>query len=268
MKFLGAILVFAMLSGRSFADEQAARQMEEPTALANAVARAFQQGVESKQASYFQEVIEKTNRLWELGIATPQLCRIRAQAHTILGEPAQAIRAYREGLQIDPTNERLWQELQEVQSGLGIPASSPVWDQSILGPLLSAFSVQWCAVGLAALGWLCLGRWFVKRAPLLFWIGVIGIGTGWVGWGIVKYEQLQFKKMATQSRVIVQEEIRPRLGNSFEYPPVSETRFAVGEELIVLHNRGNWVQCQNREGIIGWIPSRAGLEVRKVRHQD
>lgn len=268
MRFLGTILVFAIPTGLSFADEQAERQMEERTELANAVARAFQQGVESKQATYFQEVIEKTNRLWELGIATPQLCRIRAQAHTILGEPAQAIRAYREGLQIDPTNERLWQELQQVQSGLGIPASSPVWDQSILGNSLSAFSVQWCALGLAALGWLCLGRWFVKRTPLLFWIGVMGIGIGWVGWGIVKYEQSQFKKIANQSRVIVQEEIRPRLGNSLEYPPVSETRFAVGEELLVLHHRGDWVQCQNREGIIGWIPNRAGLEVRKLRHQD
>ncbi len=235
---------------------------DESRELANQVASAFEKGIQSKQPEHFREVIEKTNALWSHGISTPQLVQLRAQSHTILGEPAEAIRAYREGLQLAPTNEDLWNELQTVYATLGNNSSSNWVNQSPLFRWVSPMQAKWLAIILAGVGWVCVWRWLVIRDRRVLWIGVACVGVGLLSWGIAHYEVERLSDLAKKPCVIVCMESKPRIGNSNDYPYRADVRFIVGEELVLVNRRGEWVQCQNREGVSGWIPQNACLEVR------
>lgn len=193
-------------------------------------------------------------------IHTPALALNRGRAHFLAGQLPQAIRAFRDGLELFPWDAALQRDLVAARATVAYPTENdPVlrvrpnpptalrnrvspWDLFAAAGLFSLLVV----VGLAR-RFTVGDRWAIPLAV----VGLIGLLLVAVAaWRIdaeTRYER-------ERPVVVLAADVILRTGNGTAFPARLDTPLPHGAEVRQLAHRGGWVQVQLPGGAIGWVP--------------
>jgi len=244
----------------------------DPTSFAEAAQTCFQEGVKlhesdpEKARQSFAQAAGIYERLWtEAAIRNAAVARNLGNAYFLAGDLPHAILAYRRGLQLDPANSELWQNLayarQQVEfsttSDLGRqpPERWPPWLDRVV-------QVTFCvlALGLYGLGWLILTRWHMTRRRRLLRLGIATLLGGTIAVALLAVIQWDEQLDSGHPIMVIQQDgVRLRAGNGAEYPPRYDTPLNRGVEARLRFDRKDWLQIQLIGGEIGWVPRMAAL---------
>jgi hypothetical protein len=236
----------------------------------------FLEGVEARADAaiarpHFADAASLFDSRGAAGERTPSLALNRGRAHFLAGQVPQAIRAFRDGLELFPWDAELQRDLAAARATVAYPAEpdpasrvrpdppaslrhrlSP-WDLFLAATLFALV----VAVGLAR-RFTTADRW---AAPLA--------ATGLVGLLLVAVAAWKIDAEARSERdhpvVVLAADVVLRTGNGTAFPARLGTPLPRGAEVRQLTQRGGWVQVQLPGGAIGWVPEAAVLGPPSIR---
>jgi hypothetical protein len=255
-----------------------AAEPSSPDDLLSQAEAAFAEGVQQAAArpidarKCFGRAAALFEKLHQVGAANPTLYRNLGNAHILAREPdgpadkslAQAILAYRRGLQLDPSDGELHRSLEFARQQVVYPPPGtfgspetdhrPPWLPRLPGVLLAV------AVACYTLGCLALARWFmVRRRNYLTAAGCLAILMALFAAAFA----LELRQLGQEARypavIIARDDVRLLKGNGSLYPPCYETQVNRGVEARLRHDKGRWLQIELSGGQIGWVPRDAVL---------
>ncbi len=176
-----------------------------------------------------------------------------------------AILAYHKGLELDPNDTGVRENLEYARQRVQYPPGSrgrpetDWWPAWLYRP--SAFQVLLLAVGLHALGCAVFTRWYMMRRRLLLtYAGIscvlaVACGCYWL------YLEEGLAWRTTHPLVVIRvDKSALRKGNGPSYPVNPDLPLlARGMEARQLHARGDWLQVIFASGTVGWISRAAAL---------
>jgi tetratricopeptide (TPR) repeat protein len=226
---------------------------------------AYSAGLESrtdaaKARPLFARAAAAYERLWQIGPRTPALARDLAQSYLLAGDLARAIRAYRLGLRLAPSDRVLRAGLDFARQQVAYPvignlveSARPRERRSLLH-MAPAILFYAAAGGFYLLGCLGLARGWMTRRPFWWSAGGAGLILAAVLVGGTMWEA---QRLADEDRrpfaVIVGGGAGLHKGNGDEFPLRKPERLPEGVELHLLTERGGWLQIQLAGGEIGWV---------------
>jgi hypothetical protein len=229
--------------------------------------QAFHQGVAAQARvqearRHFAQAAELFGELHSHGVRSPALYLDLGNAEYLAGRPERALWAYQSGLRLDPRDQRLRENLQQVRAGIHYPAGGrarlepEIWPQAKPVPLLVA------AFATYALACLVATLWFYRPAPALMGsLCALAVATT-VSLVALARVLAQAEHDRLQPVVVVSEETPLYRGNGPSYPPHPDLpSLPRGVEARQLLRRGSWLQVQCTSGEIGWMPARTVLVV-------
>jgi hypothetical protein len=225
---------------------------------------AFRQGVQvrarpAEARSHFAAAAEAYHELHTRGLASAALYRNEAQAALLAGWLAQAIRAYRLGLDLAPEDLSLQEGLEYARDQVNYPPGArtrppaPSWPAWLPWPtplthLALAFAAYTltCAV---ATRWLMTRRASLAAVAAAAGVAALVLGGAWM---------VRQREQASMSRhplvVVAADGAALRTGNGSSYPRHDELPgLARGMEARQLFRRGDWLQIEIPGGATGWV---------------
>jgi hypothetical protein len=219
----------------------------------------------------FADAASDFDQSWAVGSHPPSLALNRGRAHFLAGQVPQAIRAFRDGLELFPWDAELQRDLVAARATVAYPTEpdpasrvrpdppaslrnrvSP-WDLFLAATLFALV----VAVGLAR-RFTTADRW---AAPLA--------ATGLVGLLLVAVAAWKIDAEARHEQahpvVVLAADMVLRAGNGTAFPARLGTPLPRGAEVRQLAQRGGWVQVQLPGGAIGWVPESAVLGSSAIR---
>jgi tetratricopeptide (TPR) repeat protein len=225
---------------------------------------AYRAGLEAradaaKARPCFARAAAAYERLWQIGPRTPALARDLAQTHLLAGDLARAIRTYRLGLRLAPSDRDLRVGLDFARQQVAYPVTGSLTESArprerrSLLHVAPAILFYAAAGGLYLLGCLGLARGWMTRRPSWWAVGGAGLilaaalagGTAW-----------EAQRRADERRpfaVVAGGGTGLHKGNGDEFPLRVPERLPEGVELSVLAERGGWLQVQLAGGEVGWL---------------
>jgi tetratricopeptide (TPR) repeat protein len=177
----------------------------------------------------------------------------------------EAILAYRRGLQLDPNDAGLRDNLDYARAKVQGPFASmgrpeeDAWPPWLYQP--SSWQVLMASLGLYSLACALLTRWFVMRRRALLVRAVVVFVLSALGGAYWLYLEDQTARHRQNPLVIVQIDRLPlRKGNGPSYDVNPDLpQLARGMEARRLRERGGWLQIQFAGGSVGWVDKAAAL---------
>ena len=215
----------------------------------------FQQANEAyKQKNYIQ-ALNLYSQLINQGIDNPYLFYNIGNTFYKLNQPCKAICFYKKALRLLPRNKEIKQNLQFIQTSLGIKEQAlPWWNKIILYPVLW-LTINELSIILAILGGI-LAIWLIFYQITSFssiqfkLIGIISliifIFTA-IYWGIDAYNYWYINK-----GIIIKDNIIARSGPGEDYMDIVKLR--EGTQIIIRTKQEGWFQINISKGVEGWIP--------------
>jgi tetratricopeptide (TPR) repeat protein len=217
--------------------------------------------------AYFRAAAGDYRQLAEQGFHSADLYLNMGNAEFLAGDLPRALIAYRHGLQQDPLNGGLWDNLEAARDQVGYPGGLlrhrpagdelPIWlprpgPDFVLQSALVLYGLGWCAV------WIRL-IWRPKKiravAMLLFCLAG-GAAALWVHLDhrIARDREYPPVVVAVNSATL-------RRGNGNLYPRHPDLPLVNrGMEAVLLYERGGWLQVQFPGGEVGWLPKTAVID--------
>lgn len=215
----------------------------------------------------FGEAAGLYEKLLQQGAQNPQLYRNLGNAHFLAADPddaqgdhlARAILAYRRGLELDPSDPHLQENLEHARRLVNFPPPGTFGQPSLddRPPWLPRLPALW--FGLAAAGYLAaalgVARWWMvrRRAWLSAAAGCVVLALAFAAAG-----GIELWHMDQQARypvvVVARDGVQLLTGNGSRYPPRYETMLNRGVEARLRYERGRWLQVELGGGEIGWVP--------------
>lgn len=193
------------------------------------------------------------------------LAVMRGRAHFLADELPQAIRAFRDGLDLAPWDADLQRGLAVCRAKVAYPTEDTPAERmrpDPFGSLRDRMSPTdlLAAVALSALLLTVgLARRFTTEdswsTPVAL-VGLLGLLMA-LAVGIVIDRQNQFER--EHPVVVVAKDTVLRTGNGDAYPPRVEAPLPRGAEVRELGRRGGWVQVELPGGAVGWLPAASVL---------
>jgi hypothetical protein len=224
---------------------------------------------DSRQAlPYFYQSIRCYEALWQRGHHHPRLAQNLAQAYLISDRIAEAITTYRKGLLLDPFDSGLRQGLRLAREKVLYPNEGELsrnaqlpdqWSPFYLVPL---FVVHILVVGLSLTTLFFFTQaWFKRESTFWIWGGGCLIVTiGVVIW--MRFEETSWEEDRQRAEIVIaSERTNLHTGNNAVFPQRIREPLPVGLEAKFLAERGDWVQIELANGIVGWVSSNRILRI-------
>jgi hypothetical protein len=192
---------------------------------------------------------------------TPKLRLMEGNGSFLGNKLPYAIFFYRCGLAGEPDDPDLLRGLDHARAHVAY--SSPE-EREALTPKTSVFQRfklqvhHWGPIYIAVaglFGWLALGRWIIRRKPLLFVVAMIALlatGSLVAVWLVVHSEREEAVTNTDRYGVVLKAAIL-REGDGQSYAPVRPSPIPSGVEVRILLENG-WVQVELADGTVGWLP--------------
>jgi hypothetical protein len=231
----------------------------------------FQDGVDARgnaaiARQHFAKAAEGFDQQWmKPGLHSPALAVNRGRAHFLAGSLPQAIRAFRDGLDLYPWDAELQQALTAARAAVAYPVESDPVERVRPDPpnSLRHRVSPWDLFIAASVGSLLLTVGLARRltardgwstplavAGLLGLLGVAVAGT----------------HIATDRPgpvlVLITDEVL-RTGNGPSFPTRIDTPLPRGAEVRELARRGGWVQVELPGGTAGWVQEAVVLDATR-----
>lgn len=187
--------------------------------------------------------------------------RLEGHAALLAGDIAQAIRAYRRGLLVDPDDEALRRGLDLARSRVEYATAEDRQQLTWRGPaespsrwLLRRWGVAVVAFG-SSLTTVLWARWRVSgRRRLGLLVGVTACATVLVS-GAWWWERHERPRETVQDFLVIRRPTAIHSGDHFAFPLRRETPLPAGVEARLLHRAAEWVQIELFDGTVGWVPA-------------
>lgn len=175
------------------------------------------------------------------------------------GDLPRAILAYRRGLNLDPADRHLHEALAAAREQVLASSASSIAPPADDWP---PWLPYWSPVGrlaLTTLGYVVacvlVTRWWMKREPrLLLMAGAAGAIALALGATLTFEEWLRRSHAERPLVVVARERATLHKGNGDAYPPHEQVpTLAAGVEARLLHRRGDWLQIELANGVVGWL---------------
>jgi tetratricopeptide (TPR) repeat protein len=173
------------------------------------------------------------------------------------GDLGRAILHYRRALRLEPSDVRVQANLRFARQRVE-PAISPSGRTQVTETLLfwhynsSPQRRRQVGIGLAAIGWTLLFAWLRWRRAALATGGIAAVALASIALASVLYEA---RERAVRPAAVVLERQVLRLGRSATADPAMKAPLGPGVEVQVLQRRGEWLEVQLANDIIGWLPA-------------
>lgn len=216
-----------------------------------------------KARGYFRQaaIILELNQHQQHRQQSAALCQMRAQAWWLAGDHAAAIAAYRHGLQLFPNDVELRNGLEFARNEVTSRLVGDLAAASQPPPMLTAWLPLpvWCFHALCGVGIVISAGIFLtdpsglKSRLISGCIFILSVGVALLLWNDINRSEQQW----LVPYVIMKQPARLYLGNSYEYPTVTEQPLPSGVEMDLLDERGGWVKVRLTNGQSGWVPVNA-----------
>ena len=210
----------------------------------------------------FQLAAVLFDREWESPYRGPSaaLALNRGRAHYFAGNLPQAIRAFRDGLELFPWDAELQHGLTVCRAAIAYPTETGPAERVRPDPLTSLryrFS-QWDLLAASLITALLTTIGLARRLTALdSWSGPVA-GLGLTGLLAVSIVSLLIERDRVYDRdhpiVVVTEPAILRTGNGTTFAPRINAPLPRGSEVRELTRRGGWVQVELPGGAAGWLP--------------
>lgn len=233
--------------------------------------REYQLGMEmlnsapGQSARHFQGAKIRYIQALEEGGASAALHYNLANTCVRLGELPDAIAGYRRALCYAPNDADIRANLQyarKLRKDHFQPyAPSPVLKKLFFWHYGLPFGTRLhIAVAVSALFWFCasLALWHWQRRTLRASVALLALCT-LTAWGSIA---VSCRQAATERHaVILAEEVIPRQGDAESYAAAFDLPLHAGTEVDILRVRGKWTEIRLPNGLPGWLPADALLEI-------
>jgi hypothetical protein len=265
-------LIRVMFAGAAalLVTQSAHGQSDPQTILADANA-AFQRGIEQKSRvlvarKEFSAATDLYLTLHRLGVRNSALYLRLGNAATLADRWPEAIWAYHLGLQLDPNDQRLHENLAFVRgkviyppAGQGRPEPD-AWPPSLYRPTVFDFTLSGAIA--YALAWI-FGTMAWRRGSFRLTVAAMMMLTvaTLAAFGLWRHQE-QARLDRETPLVVLAHNTSFHRGNGASYPthPVLPL-LPRGMEVRRLHTRGHWLQVRLTTGEVGWVPANAALLV-------
>ena len=212
-----------------------------------------------KALPHFERARHAYAKLWDHEYRTPLLAGNLAQLSLICDQLPEAIIWYHRGLALDPRNRNLRDGLtlarskvrysieEESKSARPGELSSIIFDGNpcwMAGVCFALYSGSWL---LLARGWMRQRRWVFHTGFFLLLVSLA------IAYGYWREQRSLFAELKKSNGVIGDGETVLRIGNGALYPPRLRQPLPAGLEVKILLVRGDWLQIELLNGVIGWI---------------
>lgn len=222
----------------------------------------------SKAIPHFREAVATYEALWKRGIRNPSLARNLAQSYLLAGDLAHAIRAYQLGMRIAAHDPDLQSGLAFARGQVRYPVNGNLAREAQYHDRRSLLRVgpAWLfgAVAVAAylFALLALARGWMSRRPVWWALGgtMMIVAILVAGAAIWEDKHLTDEK-ALPLAVVNKEGAFVHRGNGTEFPLRLVERLPEGVEVIVIAERGGWLQVYLGGGAVGWVDARQVVRV-------
>jgi hypothetical protein len=198
---------------------------------------------------------------WSVGPRTPTLALNRGRAHFLAGQLPQAIRAFRDGLELAPWNAELQRALTAARAAVAYPTESDPAERvrpdppNALRNRVSPWDLFLAATAFALLLTLGLARRLTARDGWATPLAVAGL------LGLIAVAAAGITIAADRPGpvlVLTADEVL-RAGNGPSFPARTDAPLPRGAEVRELARRGGWVQVELPGGAVGWVRESAVL---------
>lgn len=215
----------------------------------------------------FARAAEMFDSAWVRGPyrRTPQLALNRGRAHLLADELPQAIRAFRDGLDLAPWDAELQAGLAHCRAKVAYPTEAVPAEHVRPDPVaslrnrISPIDLLAITALFSLLLTIGLARRFTTDDGWFTFLNVIGaVGLLAVAAaGIVIDQQNQSER--DRPVVVVMADTVLRSGNGPSFPARTDAPLPRGAEVRELGRRGGWVQVELAGGAVGWLPEASVL---------
>ncbi len=186
-------------------------------------------------------------------------------AHFLAGQLPEAILAYQRGLQLDPNDAGLRDNLDYARAQVQYPSDTrgrpevESWPTWLYQP--SSFQVSAIALAFYLLTCVLISRWFMtRRRVLLFRAAVVFLLAAACGFLWLYLENHREWRMEHPLVVVHDDKVPLRKGNGPSYPVNPDMPLlARGMEARKIHERAGWLQIQFASGEVGWVEKKSVL---------
>jgi len=206
---------------------------------------------------YYNPAVANVNHGYQTTIAPSVsiLVRSRQVAASATDDTlARRVNDLRRGLMADPSSKKLHAELEIARSEVPYPEadmrpSGNRWRYWLPPAGLGAVAVGGCLLGGAA-----LVRWRNVRAPVWLFTAMLAFLVAMVSAVGRVVDSRQRSNDESSTPVVLKATTELRRGNGPDYPKRIETPLPAGVEARRLFERGDWLQVELANGIVGWVP--------------
>ncbi len=247
-----------------------------PLKLDLIAANDFRLGVEARSDAasarpHFADAASRFDRRWSADVRTPSLALNCGRAHFLAGQLPQAIRAFRDGLDLFPWDADLQRSLARAHAAVAYPTEvkpdervrpdPPPWLRSHVSPWDLVLAASACSL-LLIVG---LARRLTARDDWSAPLAAVGL----LGLLLVAAVAVQIDAAARADRakpvlVLAADEVL-RTGNGTAFPARIDATLPRGAEVRELARRGGWVQVELPGGAVGWVRESAVLPATPER---
>lgn len=239
----------------------------------------FRDGIEARDnasvaRSHFARAAAEFDHLWQYGdysimamrtlqtppLRTPAMALNRGRAHFLAGQLPQAIRAFRDGLDLAPWDAELQRDLRLCRAAVAYPAETDPAARVRPDPLRSLRHrvSPWDLFAAASAASLLLTVGLARRLTTRdgWSVPVAAVGLGGVVLVAVAAWVIDAEARADRANpvVVIAADTVLRTGNGTAFPARVEAPLPRGAEVRELARRGGWVQVQLPGGAVGWVP--------------
>jgi hypothetical protein len=257
------VVIPGLLSGLLLAAGSVPIETPTELALLDQAEAAFREGVQaqgpaSKEA--FRRAAQRYEELHDCGIRSAALYRNQGNAFLLAGDLPGAILAYRRGLRLAPNDGELQANLayardQVVQGLTDSHGRPPVEQRPPWLPRLASKRALGLALGLYALSWLAVTRWFMTRRAWLLALAGCALGAAALLAGGMAIETSAARREAEHPLVVIAREggMKLRKGNGQSYPPYDYALRPGVEARLRFDDQRGWLQIELVGGEVGWV---------------
>jgi hypothetical protein len=220
----------------------------------------------AKARRHFAQSAADYDALRRRGFASVALFRNLGNALLLANDLPRALLAYRAGLELDPDDRALNDLLQSARDLVPRrPEDTAAWSRPVeRPPWMALIRPGWLfptiAIGYAA-AWLGLVRWRMTRRPAPAVVAVLSAAVVAICAMLFQTELRRRADLQAYPIVVLADDgVLLRKGDALTFPPRSTAPLDRGVEVRLLFRKGDWLQVEQSDGTVGWVPRRYVLE--------
>jgi hypothetical protein len=187
------------------------------------------------------------------------------RAWLLVGNLPRAVVVAQQGLLKNPADGELQRDLELLRDAVGYaeghrPPRDTGWRASC-----SSMVVDLAFLVIVLLCTIAVGlRHTIGGRPSAVLVGLgVAMLFAWVVCVVQQQRELQYQQREPLAVVARREPLRR--GNGYSYPAVLAKPLLAGQEVRVLHERGDWFQVKLPDGTRGWLPKAAALVILREK---